>query len=215
MKKLLFIIILLLFPITVFAKTPNKEETFKIIKDISNVSVSEDIKIESTSITDDYIIFNINNEEVKIPYIFEDNKLSFVGGTFTVDSNKKIVGDITNNEYAFYLYSILENKSAIPYDVNNYYNTVTIKNIINKEFSNSYRENTNTFGFSLKEIDNNKYSIIYNYYLDGDYPVIELEQISDDLTNPATGNYNLLITIMLISVLCIGVYTYANPKKIN
>ena len=39
------------------------------------------------------------------------------------------------------------------------------------------------------------------------------EEVSDDFTNPSTGNYNLLITIMLISVLCIGVYTYVDPKK--
>lgn len=213
MKKLLFVIILLLFPITVFAKTPNKEETFKIIKDISNVNVSEDIKIESTDITDDYIIFNINGEEEKIPYEFSNNKLSFIGGTIVLENGK--VKEITNNSYAFYLYSILENKSTIPYDMNNYYNDETIKEKINNSFSTEYKENTNTFGFSLEKISDNKYNIIYNYYLDGDYPVLEIEQLSNDLTNPATGNYNLLITIMLLSVLCIGVYTYVAPKKNN
>jgi hypothetical protein len=208
MKKLLFLIILLLFPITVLAKTPNKEETFKVIKDISNVSVSEDVKIESTSIDDDNIIFIINDKEVKIPYTFNNNKLSFEGGI--IDN-----GEIKDNDYAFYLYSILENKSSIPYDINNYYNNETIKEKYNEEFSTTYKESSNTFGITLEKIDNNKYRIIYDYYLDGDYPVIDLEQVSDDFTNPSTGNYNLLITIMLIAVLCIGVYTYVDPKKSN
>ena len=211
MKKIFLILILLLFPITVFAKTPNKEETFKVIKDITNVSVSEDIKIESTSIDEDNIIFVIDGKEVKIPYTYIDNKLSFIGGEVILENNK--VKEINNNDYAFYLYSILENKSTIPYDINNYYNNETIKEKIETDFSLEYKENTNTFGITLEKIDNNKYRIIYDYYLDGDYPIVELEEVSDDFTNPSTGNYNLLITIMLISVLCIGVYTYVDPKK--
>lgn len=211
MKKIFLILILLLLPITVFAKTPNKEETFKVIKDITNVSVSEDIKIESTNIDEDNITFIINDKEVKIPYTFIDNKLSFTGGEVILENNK--VKEINNNDYAFYLYSILENKSTIPLDINNYYNNENIKEKIENDFSTRYKENTNTFGITLEKIDNNKYRIIYDYYLDGDYPIVELEEVSDDFTNPSTGNYNLLITIMLISVLCIGIYTYVDPKK--
>lgn len=216
MKKLLFLIILLLFPITVFAKTPNKEETFKIIKGISNVAVSEDVKIESTSIDDDYIIFVIDSNEIKIPYTFIDNKLSFVGGNFIVDGNNKIIGDINNNSYAFYLYSILENKSTIPYDSYNYYNDSNIKKLVNEYFATVYKEPTNTFGITLEKTENNKYNIVYDYYLDGDYPVMDFDKVEDtDVVNPATGNYNVLITIMLIAVLCIAVYTYVDPKKSN
>ena len=206
MKKVLLFIVLLLFPIIVFAKTPNKEETFKIIKDIKNVSVSENIKIESTDIDSDNIIFVIDNKEVKIPYTFSINKLSFNGGI--VENGK-----VKDNDYAFYLYSILENKSTIPLDIDNYYNNETIEKKVKEDFSTEYKEDTNTFGFTLEKIDDNKYRIIYNYYLDGDYPVLDLEQVNDDLENPATGNYNLLITIMLIAVLCIGIYTYVDPKK--
>ena len=213
MKKVLLFLVLLLFPIVVFAKTPNKEETFKVIKGIANVSVSEDIKIEYTKIDDDNIYFIINDEEIKIPYSFSNNKLSFTGGTVFLENGK--VKDISNNSYAFYLYSILENKSTIPYDMNNYYNEETIKDKLNNEFALEYKEDTNTFGISLEKIDNNKYNIIYNYYLDGDYPVLELDSLGNDIENPATGNYNLLITILFISVLCIGVYTYVNPKKSN
>ncbi len=210
MKKVFLILVLLLFPIAVFAKTPNKEETFKVIEDITNVRVSEDIEIESTKIDKYNIIFTINNEEIKIPYTFMDNELSFKGGELVINNNKV---EINNNDYAFYLYSILENKSTIPYDLNNYYNNQTIKEKVEENFSLEYKENTNTFGITLEKIDNNKYRIIYNYYLDGDYPIVELDEVSDEFTNPSTGNYNLLITIMLISVLCIGVYTYVDPKK--
>lgn len=210
MKKL-FILILFLLPITVFAKTPNKEETFKVIKSITNVSVSEDVKIESTEIDDDNIIFIIDNEKVKLPYTFNNNILSFTGGELILENGK--VKDIINNNYAFYLYSILENKSTIPLDINNYYNNETIKEKVNEDFSLEYKENTNTFGITLNKMDDNRYNIIYNYYLDGDYPIIELDETSDDFVNPPTGSYNLLITVMLISVLCIGIYTYVDPKN--
>lgn len=211
MKRLLLFLIVFLLPITVFAKTPNKEETFKVIKDITNVSVSEDIKIESTKVDDENIIFIINDKEVKIPYTFDNNKLSFTGGELVLENNK--VKEINNNNYAFYLYSILENKSTIPYDINNYYNDETIKGKVNNSFNTEYKEDTNTFGITLEKINDNKYNIIYDYYLDGDYPIVEIEEVDDDFTNPSTGNYNLLITVMLISVLCIGIYTYVDPKK--
>ena len=57
MKKILLLIIVLVFPLFVFAKTPNKEETLKVIKNIENTLVGENIKIESTNITNEKIIF--------------------------------------------------------------------------------------------------------------------------------------------------------------
>ena len=87
---------------------------------------------------------------------------------------------------------------------------------VNEYFSTVYKEPTNTFGITLEKIDNNQYNIIYDYYLDGDYPVLDFEKTADaDIVNPATGNYNVLITILLVSVLCIAVYTYVDPKKSN
>ena len=213
MKKLLFVVLLLIFPISVYAKTPNLDETLKVIKDINNVLVDDDVKIEFTTVEDDSIIFIINGNSVKVDYTFSDNKFSFVGGTFQLDNNKKIIGDIQDNQYAFYLYSILESKSTIPYDQDDYYNDNNIKKMINNNFNDVYKEKTNTFGISLKEITKNKYQLVYDYYLDGDYPVIELDTLSNDIKNPATGNYNILITIMLVSVLCIGLYTYFEPNK--
>lgn len=213
MKRLLLVILLLILPISVCAKTPNLDETLKVISDIRNVSVDENVKIESTTVDNDNIIFNIDGKTIKIKYTSSNNKFSFIGGTFEVDENKKIIGDIKDNTYAFYLYSILESKSSIPYDPINYYNNENIKNLINNDFNTIYKESTNTFGITLSQNDKNKYTIVYDYYLDGDYPILELDDLGNDIKNPATGNYNLLITIMLVSVLCIGIYTYLEPKK--
>jgi len=204
-KKVLLLIILLLLPITVFAKTPTKDDLLQFINDIENVSVDEDIKISSTEISNDKIIFKINDQLKEIPYTYENNKFSFIGGYY---SN----GNIIDNDYAFYLYSILENKSTIPYDEENYYNNNKIKELIQTNYKDSYKEPTNTFGITLNK-ENDKVSIIYNYYLDGDYPIMEVEEVSDEITNPATGNYNLIITMMLIGVLSLGAYTVVDPKK--
>ncbi|MBQ9019372.1 MAG: hypothetical protein IJ097_03605 [Bacilli bacterium] len=212
MKKVLLILVLLLFPMIVNAKTPNLEETLKVIKNIENVLVDENIKIESTSVDDNNIIFNINGEKKMIPYEFKNNKFSFTGGSFIINNDKKIVGEIKDNEYAFYLYSILENKSTIPYDINNYYNNDNIIKLVNENYKDNYIEDTNTFGITLKN-SANKVTIVYDYYLDGDYPVLEIENLTDDLKNPATGNISLLITIMLISVVLIGAYTCLGSRK--
>lgn len=219
MKKLLFlIVVLLLFPITVFAKTPNQEETIKVIKSISNVTVIDGVTIESTDVDDQNVIFTINGNAIRIPYQFSDNKFSFKGGRLLLDNNNQVFGEPFDNEYAFFLYSILENKSNIPYNANDYYNTSNIVEIVNNGFTTDYKENTNTFGFSLTKDESFKtndgtvaYNITYNYYMDGDYPIVSLD--NDDIENPATGNYNILITIMLISVLCLGVYSYMNRGK--
>ena len=213
MKKILFlIVVLLLFPMTVFAKTPNQEETLNVIRGISNVTVMDGLTIESTKVDDSNVIFTIDGNEIYIPYKFSGNKFSFTGGTITLDSNNRVIGEPYDNEYAFFLYSILENKSNIPYDVNNYYNNNTIKEIVNNGLTTEYKENTNTFGFSLEEVKPNTYKIIYNYFMDGDYPVVSMI-VDEDIVNPATGNYNILITIMLVSVLCLGIYAYINRGK--
>ena len=213
MKKLLFLLLVLLFPITVFAKTPNRDETFKVINNIKNVTVIDGVKIEYTTVDDEYITFMVNGVEAKVKYTFYNNKLSFSSGSVLLDSNNKVIGEPFDNEFAFFLYSIFENKSSIPYDENTYYNSDTIKNIINNSFATDYKEKTNTFGFSLEKEEGNKYRIVYNYYLDGDYPVLELDSVGEDFENPATGSYSVLITVMLLSVVCLGVYTYYNPIK--
>ena len=220
MKKLLFLLILvLLFPITVFAKTPTLEETLNVIRNINNVVVLDGVTVNSASVDGENIYFYMDGLEIIIPYTFTDNVFSFTGGGILVDENNKLSGDIYDNAYPSFLYMILENKSAIPYDFNNYYSTDGIAEIVNREFKvgEEYREPTNTFGFSLAKMPNslydNEYQITYHYHLDGDYPILETEVSGDTFENPATGNYNVLITIMLISVLCIGVYSYVNRER--
>jgi len=217
MKKIVLLVLLvLLFPITVFAKTPSKEETLNIIRDINNVMVIDGVTIESTRVNDSNIYFTIYGQEQIVPYTFENNKFSFYGGYILLDENNKALGEPFDNEYAFFVYSILENKSYIPYNFDTYYSSSNIAEIINKGFSTEYKESTNTFGFSLikdEESTDNRYRIVYNYYTDGEYPVVDMESSGETFENPATGNYNMLITIMLISVLCIGIYSYVNREK--
>ena len=207
MKKLKYLIlILLLLPIMVYAKTPNKEETLKVIEKIENIFVDENMVIKNISIGDNKFTLVINKDnnyiEKEINYEFDDKSLSFK------TTNKE------DNIYAFYLYSILENKSAVPYDMNNYYNTIFIDDrLINqKEDIKTYIDDTKTFGLTVDKKNN---SITYHYYFDGDYPIIEKEMVSDkEFTNPDTRNYSVVITVMLIIITIIGIYTYFDvPNK--
>jgi hypothetical protein len=213
MKKLLFLIlVILLLPITVLAKTPTLEETLNVIRGINNVTVIDGVTIESTRVDESDIAFVLQGREEYVPYKFENNTLIFKGGCVLVDENKQVIGEIFDNAFAFFLYSILDNKSSIPYDSNNYYSTENIANMINNGFATEYSEPTNTFGISLQEEDAGKYRIYYKYHLDGDYPVFDLGS-GDSFDNPATGNYNVLITIMLLAVLAIAIYSYINREK--
>lgn len=212
MKKIiLVIIVLLLLPIMVYAKTPNKEETLKVIEKIENIQVDDNIVIKNISIGDNKFTMILNNdgniEQKEIKYSFKDNELEFSVGNITLE-------DLEKNNYAFYLYSILENKSASPYDVNNYYNNNNIKEKILNQNENikTYIDVSKTFGITINK--ENNLSITYHYYFDGDYPIMEREIITDDtLTNPETRNYNVLITIMLISIVLIGIYTYIDASR--
>ena len=215
-KVLLLLLLLLILPITVFAKTPTLEETLNVIRNINEVTVIDGVTIESARVEESEIYFTLYGQEEAVPYTFENNTFSFYGGYVLLDEDNKVIGEIFDNAYASFLYIVLENKSAIPYDFNNYYGTDNIKEIINNGFATDYKEPTNTFGFSLEKVEDTeetKYRIVYHYYLDGDYPVMQTELSGDDFSNPATGNYNVLITIMLIAVLCIGIYSYVNREK--
>lgn len=225
MKKILFLlIVLLLVPIMVFAKTPTLEETFNVIRSIRDVVVIDGVMVESARVDDSNIYFSLHGEEHSIPYTFSNNTLSFYGGSVLIDGDNNVVGEIFDNAYASFLYIILENKSAIPYDFNNYYSTDNIKEIINRGFATEYKEPTNTFSISLVKPEDtlnyadipheaNEYKIVYHYHLDGDYPVLATDIAGGGFENPATGNYNLLITIMLIAVTCVGIYSYVNREK--
>lgn len=212
MKKIiLVIIVLLLLPIMVYAKTPNKEETLKVIEKIENIQVDDNIVIKNISIGDNKFTIILNNdgniEQKEINYLFKDNELEFGVGDISLE-------ELNKNNYAFYLYSILENKSAVPYDVNNYYNNSNIKEkVLNqKENIKTYIDVSKTFGITISK--ENNLNIKYHYYFDGDYPIMERSIITDEeLTNPETRNYNVLISIMLVSIVLIGIYTYYDATK--
>ena len=219
MKKTILLILLLysiLIPLQIKAKTPTKEETMKIIDDIENIQVDDDIRIKSTEIQNNTIILNIEKdtkeEQVKVYYEWINTTLNIYGGSIIINNNQV---NIMNNDYAFYLYSILERESTIPYDYDNYYNNLNIRKIvennINFQDSISLKEKTNTFGITLEK-DNNIINIIYQYYLDGDYPIIMINE--DELSeNPNTGNFTTYTTFAFILIVGVACYTYMNPKK--
>ena len=223
MKKLKYLILLLLLlPITVYAKTPNKEETIKVIESIENIQVDDGIIIYKASIDGIRINLNLSDNGIvtnkKINFNFDEEKLSFKGGTYVIDSITKELKEIESNDYAFYLYSILENKSSAPYDINNYYNKINIEEKIKefKEDEKIYIDDTKTFGITLKKekLGTTEYiKVYYNYYFTGDYPVMIKEETTSEFTNPNTGNYNTIVTIVLIIVIGIGIYTYFEPNK--
>jgi len=216
MKKLKYLVLLLLlFPITVCAKTPNKEETIKVIESIENVQVDEGIIIYSAEYDEDKIILNINdngtNKQIPISCTFDDESLTFKGGKYLVKDDVEV---IESNNYAFYLYSILENISNIPYNIDSYYNNDNVIKKV-KEFKaneKTYIESSNTFGLSLSR-EQGYIRVYYNYYFTGDYPVMIKEEITDEFKNPDTGNYTIYITIMLVIVAGLAIYTYVMPVK--
>ena len=219
MKRAFLIILFLysiLIPLQIKAKTPTKEETMKIIDDIENIQVDDDIKIKSSEIQNNSIILNIEKdrkeEQVKVYYEWINTTLNIYGGSILINNNQV---NIMNNDYAFYIYSILERESTIPYDYDNYYNNLNIKKIvennINFQDTISLKEKTNTFGITLEK-DNNIINIIYQYYLDGDYPIIMINE--DELSeNPNTGNFTTYTTFAFILIIGVACYTYMNPKK--
>ena len=214
MKKIILIpiFLLLILPFMVYAKTPNKEETLKVIEKIENIQVDDNIVIKNISIGTDKFTMTIDNNgefiQKEIEYLFKDNELEFTVGNIELEN-------INDNRYAFYLYSILENKSAAPYDVDSYYNINNIKEKLEKQkaYQTTYIDNSKTFGITIFK-KNNIINIKYHYYFDGDYPIMEREIITDEeLTNPNTRNYSVWISIMLVTVVIIGVYTYHDALK--
>ena len=221
MKKGFFLILLLcLFPITVMAKQESKENLLKTIGEIHNVQVDDTIIIQSTKVEEDTITFQMLEDEQEttevIHYTFQENCFIFESGYVDLDSKT-----ILNNNPAFYLYSILESLSTAPYDEANYYNNTLIEKkvlMINEYPHQTYRNEGNTFGLELIREDQ-KVNIKYQYYLDGDdtilvNPIVEAGN-NEILTNPNTGNFNFLITVMLILVVGIAGYTYCYPVKEN
>ncbi len=243
-KAIFFLLLVFLFPISVLAKTTTQADVLKIIDDIENVQVDEDgTTIKNTTIDEQFITFTIESKqeerEEKIPYFWsEPHVLSFSTGKAIIqyEQGVPLLQELTGEDAAFYLYSILENKSLVPYSEDNYYSPSQIKKMIEYQGQNGIFKNvsgakevwtktdpTKTFGISFqsrKIADTQlEVQIIHHYYLETDYPINEVseiqERISEDtLVNPNTGNYGTMISIMLVLVLGITVYTIMDiPKK--
>ena len=242
MKKYIFLVVLLLLPISVLARQETKENLLKAIDDIHDVQVDDTVMILNTKVDDNVIQFEMEEEGKTVTrdihYTFQDNYLSFYSGYIKMN----IVNDtiqlskIIDNQYAFYLYSILENLSTAPYEEENYFNSTLIEKKLNtisldekKDFWNDtvkkleYYNTGKTFGLQLvgEKIDNSevKVNIYYQYFLDGDdtilvNPIIEAGQ-DELLKNPETGNFSFFITTLLLIVIGLAAYTYCNPPKIE
>ncbi len=225
MKRIITLLFLLLviIPIGVLAKTPNQGEVIKVINSIQNVQVDDDIIINSSTITTSQIQLEIlkngNNISETIPYILKEKELEFTGGYALINTKTgTIIDDIKENENAFYIYSLLESKSLVPYKESDYYNNKKIKEIIESSQNlQLYKDQSNTFGISFKEEVINdttkKVFITYHYYFDGDYAIINMDNNKENSINPSTGSYNKQVTIMLIIIIAIGLYTYLDSIK--
>ena len=217
MKKfILLVLCILVLPMSVFARTATKEDLILIINSFENVQVDDDIRILSMNVGEKEIEVTLLENDLPeiryIPYTFEDHTLSFTGGEY--DKNTK---ELKDNQYAFYLYSILESQSSASYDEKNYYNESLIKQLgevlVDKKVT--YQNWGKTFGLTLERKDNNKVGVIYHYYLDGD-DVIGLNTTYTDgeFRNPETGNIGVYVTITLLLVIGLAGYTFWNKDKI-
>ena len=166
MKKYLFLLIcILLLPMSVFARTATKDDLVTLIDSFENIQVDDNVKILSMQMQKDQIEVTLLENDLPeiryIPYKFHDNTFTFTGGEINKDTK-----ELHNNQYAFYLYAILENKSTASYDESNYYNNSFIQNKIQEvEDKKIYQNKGKTFGIVLEKKDNNNYQIKYEYYL--------------------------------------------------
>ena len=225
MKRLfVFLIILLLLPIVVFAKANIQETVIEAIEGIKNVQVEDDLIIQNIAVTNNNIEIEFLRNDVSeiqyIPYEFKDNTFTFSTGTFTKSND--IVTELTSNKPAFYLYSILESMSTSPYEEDHYYNEIWIKNKLSNVTDKVIKDTNwgNTFGITIEEQSINNtitYKVNYHYYLDGDDPImISIDELNEEqgFTNPNTGTFETMVFITLLIVLGLAGLTYWNPKKI-
>ena len=218
MKKWILLLIIVLSPLMVVAKTTTEEDVMTFIKDIQNIQVDDNVVIEKTTVTEREIILEVkeNNkiEEKHISYNWNNYILTFLGGTISKGQEPN------DNQYAFYLYAILENKTTCPYEENHYYNQSLIKKIVENHSEKEIKDyNTgNTFSLLLTEKEPNLYQIAYQYNLAGDdASLITTEDFNQEeiLKNPNTGNIHFYVTILLIIMLGITAYTYWGKDPIE
>ena len=217
MKKLLFILIVLFVPLIVSAKATTKEGVMETISTIQNTQVDDEVVIKNTTVNTNEITLELleaNKVVTKsIPYTWSDNKLILSGGTIKRGEAPE------NNQYAFYIYSILESKTTAPYEETHYYNSTLIRKMLEENTKKIIEDHNtgDTFSIILKETDNNIYQIEYQYNLAGDdAPLVSQQEINTEavLTNPNTGNIHFYITVLLVIMLGITAYTYWGKDSI-
>ena len=217
MKKYVFLLVcILLLQMSVFARTATKEDLMELIDSFENIQVDDNVKILSMKVQKEKIEVTLLENDLPeiryIPYEFKDNALTFTGGEINKDTK-----EVKENQYAFYLYAILESKSTAPYDESNYYNESFIKNKISEvEDKKTYQNSGKTFGVVLEKKGNNNYQVKYEYYLDGD-DIIYIPKVGTtaDFTNPDTGNFNVFVTITLFLVIGLAAYTVWGSDKLK
>jgi hypothetical protein len=217
MKKWFILLVLLISPFMVYAKTTTKEDIMNFIDNIQNVQVDDNIRINNTSITDKEISIELldNNRIITktVPYSWNDNILTIVGGTITKGEEP------INNQYAFYLYAILENKTTSPYEEEHYYNPSLLKKLVETNTKEVIEDHNtgDTFSIYLKEQTPNIYQINYQFNLVGDdASIVSIEEGQDELfKNPETGNIHFYVTVLLIIMLGIAAYTFWQPEPIK
>ena len=239
MKKFLFLILLVfLFPIITYAK-PTEKEIIDTIQTIENAQVDDDVTISSIEVSDNYIILKVNEDKrVEIPYKIENNILYFgnIKSTINIKKDettnelKAVLGDYSSDAiYSYYLYSILLKESKAPL-TDDILTLDFIKTRLEGENPQKYIpkeltiENSNyfnywdynmAFGYVLENeiVDDNTVNINvdYRYNLDSDYTIIQFKK--EEITNPETGNYKSIIIISIITIVCIGIYTYLDQKN--
>ena len=229
MKKIIFImLILLVLPIQVLAYSKN--ELLEDLKSINNTYVSDDVLVKNLTINNNQITFNYDIEKLKnrypnldidttFNYKLTDNELIFEAGSGTISNNKYIVEK--ENVSAYYLYLMLFNSLKQPYDEYNYFSKETIISRINNEISQDntiiLKDNTNYFNVIIKK-DNNTFNYYYQYNYTNEY-VIDNSNINyretTEFENPYTGNFKMIIGLMLMGVIILLGYTITeNEKKI-
>jgi len=217
MKKYVFLLVcILLLPISVLAKTATKEDLLEVINNIQDVQVDEEIKILDIEVEENQFVMTLLENDLPeiryIPYHFDHYTLTITGGYTQKGETLP-----NNNQYAFYIYSILESMSTAPYDEKNYYNNSFIQNEISQFSENNekkeWKDYGKTFGLTIEKKPET-FQIYYHYYLDGDDTIILYDSNElEGLQNPSTGNFSTMVTITLMIVIGLAAYTYWDTDK--
>ena len=222
MKKILLILLcIFIVPIHTFALT-SREEVKETIDKIENTVVGENVKIVKATMQDSTIDLEIQTDEIRvvsIPFQWEENKLLFGTGKVSIYGENPPTILIDHNDESFYLYSILENLSNSPYDVENYYDDLNIKQKISTSLEKNiplrYTDISETFGLVLNDELNGTYSLWYTYNLESNFTIVKEKQ--EETPNPVSRvtprGLLIMMTLMLVVVLALAFYSFVDGQK--